>query len=300
MQAPMYVMALVPEECGAAARAAEAAPRSLRVAAAAALAALMAYAVQLNRASDYFEYPAYFAWEVGVLWVVLAFGGIAAVAAAGELSSSSSLSPLSSPSPPTTTPVNGKKKRPGFGGAGEGGEATRGGEGKYTYNGGSRAAAAAGAAGPLGSVLLPLLPAIFVFIVSASTFLGVRTYPSFAMFSNLLLEGGASNHWVVRAPLRFDVNAAAASASGASLRRYYGPHVAVEVLDTDLPALRNLQVNLAPLLPPRVLAALAAANVTPEFHITPPNWKYSAGKRGQRDGGGAGGNWHHSCLYSSS
>ena len=45
-------------------------------------------------------------------------------------------------------------------------------------------------------------------------------------------------------------------------------------MDTNIPSLRNLQVNLAPLLPEKVLAALAAANITAEFHITPPGWKY--------------------------
>eukprot|EP00966_Prymnesium_polylepis_P000079 1776-Prymnesium_polylepis.1 len=33
-----------------------------------------------------------------------------------------------------------------------------------------------------------------------------------------------------------------------------------------------LQVNLAPLLPPRVLRAFDAANVSAQFHITPPAW----------------------------
>ena len=41
-----------------------------------------------------------------------------------------------------------------------------------------------------------MAPAAFIFLVSASTYVGVRTYPSFAMFSNLRVEGGASNHWV--------------------------------------------------------------------------------------------------------
>jgi hypothetical protein len=55
---------------------------------------------------------------------------------------------------------------------------------------------------------------------------------------------------------------------------YYGSHIAVEILETDLPALRNLQVNLAPLLPKDVLSAMRKANVTAEFHITPPAWPY--------------------------
>jgi hypothetical protein len=168
----------------------------------------------------------------------LRFGGIAAVAAVG----------VASPPPPP------KKAQERLGFCGEGGEKTSDGGG----GGGCSSSSGGGSVGLTArSSLAPLLPALFIFAVSASTYLGVRTYPSFAMFSNLLLEGGASNHWVVTSPLRFDVNA-----GSSSLARYYGPHVAVEVLDTNLPSLRNLQVNLAPLLPPAVLAALAAANVT--------------------------------------
>ena len=55
----------------------------------------------------------------------------------------------------------------------------------------------------------------------------------------------------------------------------YGPHRAIEIISTDLPALRDLQINLAPLLPPHVLAAFAVADVSPEFYITPPRWNYA-------------------------
>ena len=253
IMAPMYVAALVPAEAGAAARGLAASPLRVRAGIGAVLATLTAHAWQLNRASSYFEYPPYFAWEVGVLWVALAFGFVAAVAVLGVTSEGTS---SSASSESTTEP--GKKAR---GGAARD-DAKPGGEWSEAVR----------------SSYAPLLPALFVFLVSASTYFGVRTYPSFAMFSNLLLEGGASNHWVVRSPLSLvaahAVDTPAAASATADRARHYGPDVAIEVLDTDLPALRHLQVNLAPLLPPRVLGALDATNVTAEFHITPPAWPY--------------------------
>ena len=56
---------------------------------------------------------------------------------------------------------------------------------------------------PTGTVLRLarcLAPAAAVLAIGCSTYVGARTYPSFAMFSNLRVEGGRSNHWV--APLR--------------------------------------------------------------------------------------------------
>ena len=140
---------------------------------------------------------------------------------------------------------------------------------------------------------LALLPAALILGISSTTYFGVRTYPSFAMFSNLLIEGGVSNHWLV-GPLRHDAgggrdadplppldSTGAARASGRPKGGWtangmaYGPHRAIEIISTDLPALRDLQINLAPLLPPHVLAAFAVADVSPEFYITPPRWNYA-------------------------
>ena len=112
---------------------------------------------------------------------------------------------------------------------------------------------------------LALFPAACILAIGSSTYLSVRTYPSFAMFSNLLIEGGASNHWLVRAP----------EAWAGLVPREYGPHDAIEILETDLPSLRHLQINLAPLLPVGVLDAFRLANVSAEFHITPPAWGYA-------------------------
>ena len=112
---------------------------------------------------------------------------------------------------------------------------------------------------------LALVPAACVFAVACSTYVGVRTYPSFAMFSNLVVEGGMSNHWLVQRPSDWALLAPPE----------YGPHRAIEILETDLPALRDLQVNLAPLLPPEVLEAFRVANASAELYITPPAWPYA-------------------------
>jgi hypothetical protein len=160
---------------------------------------MIAVAMKLNERHGYFEYPAYFAWELGALWVICAFGALtyAAVAVMGGDS---------------------------------GGSPMRGDEASLR---GLRRGVAARV----------LAPAVFIFAVSASTYIGVRTYPSFAMFSNLRVEGGASNHWVFKSSessSSFDVIAA-----GMDKTYRYG----VLVTDTDLPSLRSAQVNLAPLLP---------------------------------------------------
>ena len=114
-----------------------------------------------------------------------------------------------------------------------------------------------------------LLPGAFLFAVSASTYLGARTYPSFAMFSNLRVEGGSSNHWVVRAPGFFP-----GSRVDVPPEEYYGAHVGIEIGETDLASLRDMQVNLAPLFPSRVKEALRETGATAEFHISPPSWGY--------------------------
>ena len=122
-----------------------------------------------------------------------------------------------------------------------------------------------------GKLLRRALPALFVATVSAAPYLGARTYPAFAMFSNLRVEGGGvTNHWVVRrVGTRFSINANDAYDAYA---RAYGPDVAVRVEATDLPSLRDAQINLAPLFPDSVARALGLTDVTPEFLIAPPVW----------------------------
>lgn len=82
------------------------------------------------------------------------------------------------------------------------------------------------------------------------------------MFSNLRIEGGASNHWLVSG--RFGEWL---GASGT-----YGPHDAMEIVETNLPELRDMQVNLAPLLPPTTIATLTRLHLAIEFYISPPGW----------------------------
>ena len=235
LMAPIYILALLPEEVGAAARIVAGWPRAALARAAAVLAAAAAWACY--RPSTHFEYPPYFSWELGVLWTLCAFGGIAAVALLVDVphvdeEAASSASPSQPTAPMSTT------RR-----------------------------------------LLALLPALLTFAISSGTYLGIRNYPSFAMFSNLLLEGGSSNHWLV-GPTRHTYDAGHAgdgtvwwwqSLSPAE----YGPDDAIEIVQTNLPAIRDLQINLAPLLPPAVLSAFASTNVSAEFYITPPKWPYA-------------------------
>ena len=256
---PIYIPALLPDDISAAMRAISCASRTALSVAAAVLAATVACALYLARASRHFEYPPYFSWQLGVLWVFIGFSGLVATAVAApytfkplpeeeeeeqkegwaapeaELFAEVVRAPAAPPPPP---PPIATLPRP------------------------SRA-----------RVLLALLPAALLLATTSTTYLGVRTYPSFAMFSNLRIEGGSSNHWIVRPGRLWLPTATAASLFPAS--HAHGPHHALEILSTDLPALRDLQVNLAPLLPATVLAAFAAVNVSAEFHITPPSWGYA-------------------------
>ncbi len=115
---------------------------------------------------------------------------------------------------------------------------------------------------------LALFPSLLLVLIGASTYIGYRTYPSFAMFSNLLVEGHASNHWLVKDPAYW------ASVLGPS--DSYSPHNAILIVETNHPSLSSLQINLAPLLPDDVLQSFKHVNVTSEFHITPPSWGYKA------------------------
>ena len=237
LMVPIYVPSLLPDEVGCAARAVAAWPRRVHTAIAAVLAAAIAGAIMIHHSSTRFEYPPYFAWELGALWTLGTFGALAAVAL-GVVSAAHGHGP--SPSPP------------------------------------SRSSAAV-AWHP--RLWLTLAPAACLVAIGSCTYLGVRTYPSFAMFSNLVLEGGVSNHWLMRAPSRADAGASqvvgAPRASTRGMNGAYGAHVALEIVQTNLPSLRDLQINLAPLLPAHVLGAFTATNVSAEFHITPPSWGYA-------------------------
>ena len=113
---------------------------------------------------------------------------------------------------------------------------------------------------------------------SACAYLGVRTYPAFAMFSNLAIEGGRTNHWIALhvLPKALTWTAPDADVDVSTLGNYYGAHVGIVVLDTDVDALKTAQVNLAPLLPTHAKEALRRAGADLDFHITPPpgSWPY--------------------------
>eukprot|EP00965_Chrysotila_dentata_P128185 4237915-Pleurochrysis_carterae.AAC.2 len=163
LMAPMYVM-LIPAETGAALRALLGRPASVHAAIIAAAAAAAA-ATHMLSGTDRFEYPPYLSYEFGICWIVFAFGGLAVVALANVI--------------PARTDKH------------------------ANMHARARATDAADAVGSFG---LPttrvrfamLLPAIALGIVGALPYLGVRTHVAFAMFSNLRIEGGQSNHFLVK------------------------------------------------------------------------------------------------------
>jgi len=120
------------------------------------------------------------------------------------------------------------------------------------------------------SPLLIFAPAVAIGAVGGAPYVGVRTHPAFAMFSNLQLEGGHTNHWLISADLGVWFHSQLCAAGLAE--PIDSPHHAITILATDLAALRDLQVNLAPLLPTVTLEAFRDTNVTADFYISPPKW----------------------------
>mmetsp|Transcript_8447 Transcript_8447/g.11954 ORF Transcript_8447/g.11954 Transcript_8447/m.11954 type:complete len:185 (+) Transcript_8447:1-555(+) len=102
-----------------------------------------------------------------------------------------------------------------------------------------------------------------VVLIGLTPYLGVRTYPAFAMFSNLRIEQN-SNHWFMP-----------------SWDRIY-PHsddlVSVTVVDTDLKKLASYQVDLAPYYPEVTQAKLLNAGIMPSLWICPPSWNFTIQK----------------------
>jgi len=101
---------------------------------------------------------------------------------------------------------------------------------------------------------LALVCPVGVLVVGLMPFLGLRTYPAFAMFSNLRVEGCASNHLLLP-----------------QLAAGYTEDF-VEVHDTDIPALQAFQVDLSRLYHAPTRKFLADAGLTPALWICPPNW----------------------------
>lgn len=252
LMAPPYVAGLVPHSVTSAARAFARCQDEIKIASAIFLSAALAHQYQtaLERDKSLFEYPAYFAWRVGVAWTVAAFFAIAAAARRGvvadfggenedlrELDEAPNASANEHESEPSTN--RNRREPPTF----------------------------------VNRLIRRALPALFVATVSAAPYLGARTYPAFAMFSNLRVEGGGeTNHWVVRSiGTRFPIAMTGDDAYDAYARAY-GPDVAVRVEATDLLSLLDAQINLAPLFPDSVKRALRLTDVTPEFLIAPPLW----------------------------
>jgi hypothetical protein len=278
LMAPIFV-GLVPAECAAAARAAKHAPRRVKAATLALLAALVAAACHGASQSDHFEYPPYFSWELGCLWVVLAFSGLSLAA----------LLALPASEHVATVQRNVTEERPG----------RRSRSTKLPIQMGIQMGARQmGIRMGARRRLLTLLPAVMLLAVGVAPYIGIRTHPALAMFSNLRIEGGASNHWLIRGHQRssevieggasnhwlmgqgagLGARAAAKNASSSSAAAHdvllsgYGPEVAIEIVETDLLTLRDVQVNLAPLLPASTLATLRRLGLASEFYISPPAW----------------------------
>eukprot|EP00668_Euglena_longa_P002079 GGOE01002414.1.p1 GENE.GGOE01002414.1~~GGOE01002414.1.p1 ORF type:complete len:462 (+),score=120.45 GGOE01002414.1:170-1555(+) len=95
---------------------------------------------------------------------------------------------------------------------------------------------------------------LFILAVGSLPFFGLRTYPAFAMFSNLRVEGCASNHLLIP---QFT----------AGLVEDF-----VEVQSTDIPALQNFQVDLSDLFHAPTRQFLVDAGLQPALWICPPNW----------------------------
>jgi len=100
-----------------------------------------------------------------------------------------------------------------------------------------------------------VLAAVLTLAVGAAPYLGLRTHPTFGMFSNLRVEE-PSNHWFLG---RFAARGFDKFAGGA-----------VRVDATSLPAVASLNVDLGRWLVPHTAAALRRAGAATQFFIAPP------------------------------
>lgn len=282
LMVPFYILGLLPDEVGAAAARLVAAPTRVRAALAAAAAAATTDALRRSSAAAHrFEYPPYFAWELGVLWSLAAFGALAAVgvlvpaypsradaylAPPGGMNPASTHTPppMGCPSPPVVSaapaPPAGRSARP-----------------------------LPPPPPPISSprLLALLLPPVLLALLAATPYAGIRDHPSLAMFSNLEIGGGASNHWLFppvkpspRDGPRGTTPHAVSRSAWPLTRRVmewlappeFSSASAIFITATDHSGLRALQVNLAPLLPAETRAAIAGAGACDSFYISPPAW----------------------------
>lgn len=96
-------------------------------------------------------------------------------------------------------------------------------------------------------------------VVGLGPYIGTRTYPAFAMFSNLRVEGGAPNHIVF--------------GGGFDMFGFHGDSVLV--MDTNSTVLKNLQVDLARLYTAKTSKYLVSAGIHATLWICPPKWRYA-------------------------
>lgn len=106
------------------------------------------------------------------------------------------------------------------------------------------------------------LPSAVVVLVTLflglSPYIGLRTYPAFAMFSNLRVEGAAPNHLLF----------------GRGLDAFGFLQDTVHVVETNWSLVQNFQIDLAVLQTNRTLAFMQASGLNPALWISPPTWPY--------------------------
>ena len=270
LMAPLYASALAPADMvDAAVRSARASPSWARAVGLAVIGVTVAGAYECSRHPPHlFEYPSYCHFYLGVLWVLYAFGALGAVAlgagGGGPESHTAAREASAAPAAPARVVRRSPQRAPTTLALSH--------QAPTRPSRRPRASGASSASGAIGfgagRAALTFAPALTIGLVGCAPYLGVRNYPAFAMFSNLELEGGASNHWLISPTTLRTLR----TLSGLAADREHSATSALYILDTDLPSLRHLQVNLAPLLPPATLQALQRAHVAAEFYITPPRW----------------------------
>jgi hypothetical protein len=282
LMAPFYILGLMPGDVGAAAGRIAAAPARVHAAlAAAAVAATSAAVSRSCFAVGRFEYPPYFAWEVGVLWCLAAFGALAAVGVLAPVHPSPADAPVEKPAGvnPSSTLTSTLARLPFPSSVFFSPAAPTPPAGRHTPP----------LPPPISAprLLALLIPPFFLACLAVTPYAGIRDHPALAMFSNLEIGGGASNHWLF-APVKLSLRDRPRGAELSPFPRlvwtltrriseYLAPldfssaH-AIFITATDHPGLRALQVNLAPLLPADTRAAIAAAGACQSFYISPPVW----------------------------
>eukprot|EP00435_Cladocopium_sp_Y103_P024323 s1242_g5.t6 len=96
-------------------------------------------------------------------------------------------------------------------------------------------------------------------LLGLGPYLGTRTYPAFAMFSNLRVEGSRPNHLLL----------------GGGLDLLGLQSDAVEVLETNSSDLQSFQVDLSQLFTSQTQSYFAAAGLEKALWICPPKWPHS-------------------------